>query len=110
MSGHIQYSLLLLSIFLKVKDLLTLNLNFFFRDFYIFGESYGGKYVPSLSHRIHKSKIDPDNFGGAVDINLVGLGEFKVTIVQALKSKKLKINPKLQTFLASSIDSISSFQ
>ena len=45
-----------------------------FRDFYIFGESYGGKYVPSLSHRIHLSKKDPENYGGDVDINLVGLG------------------------------------
>ena len=45
----------------------------YFRDFYIFGESYGGKYVPALSHRIHMSKKDPTNYGGLVDINLVGL-------------------------------------
>ena len=75
-----------------------MSLNPFFRDFYIFGESYGGKYVPSLSHRIHKSKTDPDNFGGAVDINLVGLGEFFITTVQVLKSKKLKLIPNSEPF------------
>ena len=26
-----------------------------------------------MSHRIHKAKTDPANFGGLVDINLVGL-------------------------------------
>ncbi len=44
------------------------------RDFYVFGESYGGKYIPALSHRILKAKRDPDTFGGPVEINLVGLG------------------------------------
>ena len=39
-----------------------------------------------------------------MDINLVGLGEFFITTVQVLKSKKLKINPKLRTFWASSED------
>lgn len=45
-----------------------------YRDFYIFGESYGGKYVPALSHRIRQAKTDPDRFAGPIDINLVGLG------------------------------------
>jgi carboxypeptidase C (cathepsin A) len=45
-----------------------------FRDFYIFGESYGGKYVPALSHRIRNANIDPNHFGGPVKINLMGLG------------------------------------
>ncbi len=44
------------------------------RDLYVFGESYGGKYIPALSHRIHKSKKDPNHFGGPVDINLKGIG------------------------------------
>ncbi len=40
------------------------------RDLYLFGESYGGKYIPALSHRIHLSKEEPKRYGGPVDINL----------------------------------------
>ena len=57
--------------FFKLLEFYLILINF--RDFYIFGESYGGKYVPALSHRIHMSKKDPTNYGGLVDINLVGL-------------------------------------
>ena len=57
------------------KQTKTTRIIFFilFSDFYIFGESYGGKYVPALSHRIHLAKKHP-LYAGPVDINLVGLG------------------------------------
>merc|ERR1712018_1125374 len=38
-------------------------------DFYVFGESYGGKWVPTIS-----KKIDDENPSAEVKINLVGLG------------------------------------
>jgi len=38
-------------------------------DFYVFGESYGGKWVPTIS-----KKIDDENPTADIKINLVGLG------------------------------------
>lgn len=38
-------------------------------DFYATGESYGGKYVPSLSYKIYQMNANPDN----QYVNLVGL-------------------------------------
>merc|ERR1712226_272130 len=38
-------------------------------DFYVFGESYGGKWVPTIS-----KKINDENPGADIKINLVGLG------------------------------------
>ena len=38
-------------------------------DFYAFGESYAGKYVPTISKKIHD-----ENPNAAIKINLVGLG------------------------------------
>ena len=52
----------------------NLQFNLPHRDLYLFGESYGGKYIPALSHRIHLAKKDPEHYGGPVDLNLVGLG------------------------------------
>ena len=46
-----------------------------YRDFFIFGESYGGKYIPELARVIHKNKF---NSGSSekdiIDINLKGVG------------------------------------
>merc|ERR1712223_478530 len=38
-------------------------------DFYVFGESYGGKWVPTISNKIHEENLNSD-----FKINLVGLG------------------------------------
>jgi len=39
-------------------------------DFYPFGESYAGKFVPSIAKKIHEENNNPDN----IKINLAGLG------------------------------------
>ena len=51
-------------------------MNILSRDFYIFGESYGGKYVPELAHLIHSNKINRFKTPNRdyVDINLKGVG------------------------------------
>jgi len=38
-------------------------------DFYVFGESYGGKWVPTISNKIHEENLNSD-----FKINLKGLG------------------------------------
>jgi vitellogenic carboxypeptidase-like protein len=38
---------------------------------YLFGESYGGKYIPALAHRIHNADAEEK---GELKINLAGLG------------------------------------
>ena len=45
------------------------------RDFFIFGESYGGKYVPELAHLIHINKIKPRKIQKwGINIKLKGIG------------------------------------
>ena len=39
-------------------------------DFYTFGESYGGRYVPTIARKIHEENENTDN----IKINLAGLG------------------------------------
>ncbi|XP_059087437.1 venom serine carboxypeptidase-like [Tigriopus californicus] len=60
-------------LFIALQQFFTLWSDYAERDLYIFGESYGGKYIPALSHRIHLSKTVPE-YAGPVDLNLKGLG------------------------------------
>jgi len=41
-------------------------------DFYVFGESYAGHYVPAFSARVFRSNQNPEP--GAIEINLKGIG------------------------------------
>ena len=46
-----------------------------FRDFFIFGESYGGKYIPELARVIHNNKLNSmSSQKDIIDINLKGVG------------------------------------
>ena len=47
------------------------------RDFFVFGESYGGKYVPDLAHVIHNNKFQPrftQNPGIQIKLKGIGIG------------------------------------
>ena len=46
-----------------------------YRDFFIFGESYGGKYIPELARVIHNNKLNSmSSQKDIIDINLKGVG------------------------------------
>ena len=48
-----------------------------YRDFFVFGESYGGKYVPDLAHVIHNNKFQPrftQNPGIQIKLKGIGIG------------------------------------
>lgn len=60
-------------LFIALQQFFTLWSDYAERDLYIFGESYGGKYIPALCHRIHLSKTVPE-YAGPIDLNLKGLG------------------------------------
>lgn len=47
------------------------------KDFYVFGESYAGHYVPAITHRIFTGNQGPtagDGLGATIKINLKGFG------------------------------------
>ena len=48
---------------------------FYASDFFIFGESYGGKYIPDLAYGIHKGNFQPRlKSQENIKINLRGIG------------------------------------
>ena len=50
-------------------------LNWYSRDFFVFGESYGGKYIPDLAYAIHTNKFEPRMIPQEnIKINLKGVG------------------------------------
>ena len=55
-------------LFIALQQFYTIWGEYVERDLYLFGESYGGKYIPALCHRIHLSKKDHKRYGGPVDI------------------------------------------
>jgi carboxypeptidase C (cathepsin A) len=65
---------------IKIENFLETSEKNFFRDFYIFGESYGGKYVPALTHRIHLTKSGIGK--GKICNNSVG----QILPIQTIKS------------------------
>ena len=53
----------------------SIFLSLHFSDFFIFGESYGGKYIPDLAYGIHKGNFQPRlKSQKNIQINLKGIG------------------------------------
>ncbi|EWM30038.1 serine protease family [Nannochloropsis gaditana] len=55
-----------------LQSFLTANPQYIKNEFYVFGESYGGHFVPAVAHKIFVANIQ--NSGQAIPINLQGLG------------------------------------
>lgn len=57
-------------LYMFLQEFFTRHPNYLKSEFYVFGESYGGHFVPSIAHRIHQGNLA----GEGNHINLAGIG------------------------------------